>query len=499
MIQTLTVLIYPLILIGIGIWRTKRVQTHADFMVAGRSVPAWMLAGTLICTWVGSGTLFGGAGLAFRSGLSAMWFSVGAWVGLVAVYMMASRVRALAQYTVPDILEKRYNPASRFLGTVAILIAYTAIAAYQFRGGGWILSIVTDGVISPTTGMLITAGVIVVFTAVSGMFSIVSVDVINGVIITLSILIALPILVFSNGGPSAIAEGLDPELLTISGGHNVLWVIGVALPTFLFLFGESGMYQKFFSAKNARAARRSVFGMLAGIMVIETCIALLGITGRSIVPQLATETSVVGRAASETVILYLARHSLPDVLGAALLAAAVAIVLSTGSTMLLVASSNVTRDLYERFLRPKASDKDKLRVQRMAVVGLAIIGVLLLTRFESVLTMALYAYSVIGAALTPVLVAAFMWKRVTAQGATACLAGGLGTILGLVILSNLGLDLSFVMGDTVFDFASSDYVVIPGVMVSLFLLITVSLLTPRSDDAVIAPFLPSAHSSNPDD
>ena len=197
MIQTLTVLIYPLILIGIGIWRTKRVQTHADFMVAGRSVPAWMLAGTLICTWVGSGTLFGGAGLAFRSGLSAMWFSVGAWVGLVAVYMMASRVRALAQYTVPDILEKRYNPASRFLGTVAILIAYTAIAAYQFRGGGWILSIVTDGVISPTTGMLITAGVIVVFTAVSGMFSIVSVDVINGVIITLSILIALPILYYT--------------------------------------------------------------------------------------------------------------------------------------------------------------------------------------------------------------------------------------------------------------------------------------------------------------
>ena len=72
---------------------------------------------------------------------------------------------------------------------------------------------------------------------------------------------------------------LDPDMLTPTGGHNALWIIGVALPTFLFLFGESGMYQKFFSARDAGTARRSVVGMLAGIMVIEVCIALLAISG----------------------------------------------------------------------------------------------------------------------------------------------------------------------------------------------------------------------------
>lgn len=493
MLQTLTVLIYPLILIGVGIWRSRQVRSHADFMVAGRSVPAWMLAGTLICTWVGSGTLFGGAGLAFRSGLSALWFSMGAWIGLVAVYFMAPRVRALEQYTVPDLLEKRYGPVSRLLGTVAVLVAYTAIAAYQFRGGGWILAIVTDGAISPETGMYLTAAAIILFTAVSGMLSIVSVDVVNGIIIVVAIVLALPLIVTSGGGVAAVVAQLDPDMLTPTGGHNALWIIGVALPTFLFLFGESGMYQKFFSARDASTARRSVVGMLAGIMVVEVCIALLAISGRALFPDLATGTNIVGRAASETVILHLARYGLPDVLGAALLAAAVAIVLSTGSTMLLVASSNVSRDLYERFMRPDASDQAKLRVQRVSVLVLALIGILLLTRFESVLTMALYAYSVIGAALTPALVAAFTWRRVTAQGAAACLFGGLGTIVGLAALGSMGVDLSLTLGDTVFDFSSSDYVVVPGVLVSVSLLVAVSLITKPTDPDIRAAFMPESN------
>ena len=149
------VLIYPLILIGVSVWRSKGVQSHEDFAVAGRSVPVALLVGTLVCTWIGSGSLFGGAGLAYRSGISELWFSSGGWVGLIAAYFLAGRVRRIAQYTVPDLLEQRYNAAARLLGTLAIILAYVTIAAYQFRGGGWILSIVTDGAISPEMGMYI--------------------------------------------------------------------------------------------------------------------------------------------------------------------------------------------------------------------------------------------------------------------------------------------------------------------------------------------------------
>ena len=287
-------------------------------------------------------------------------------------------------------------------------------------------------------------------------------------------------------GPGGLA--LPAGHLTLMGGHNFLWEIGVAWPTFLLILGESGMYQKFFSAKNEHAARRAVIGMVLGIMVIETALALLAIVGRAAYPDLMVETSMVGRAASETIILYIARHGLPVMGGAVLLAAAIAIVLSTGNTFLLVPSTNVSRDIYQRFINPGATDRQKVNLQRVMVVIVGGIGLLLLTQFETVLSMALYAYSLVGASLTPALLAAFLWKRVTPQGGVACIAGGLSSIVGIAALNRLGVDFTLTLGGTQFDLAGSEYIVIPGVLVSVTLLVVVSLLTRPSPKEKWAPF-----------
>jgi SSS family solute:Na+ symporter/sodium/proline symporter len=482
------VLLYPLLLVGVSLWRSRSVKSHADFMVAGRSVPVVMLVGTLVCTWIGSGSLFGGAGLAYRTGVAELWFSSGAWVGLIVAFFIAGRVRRIAKYTVPDLLEQRYNAAARVLGTVAVILAYVTIAAYQFRGGGWILTIVTDGYISPTAGMYITAIVIVLFTALAGMVSIVTVDLFNGIIITLGVLLALPYMIFEVGGISEVLSKLPAGHTTPLGGHNVLWVLGVAMPTFLLILGESGMYQKFFSAKNENAARKAVIGMVVGIVVIETALALLAIVGRAAYPDLLEQTTAFGRAASETVILHIARNALPVFGGTILLASAIAIVLSTGNTFLLVPSTNVSRDIYERFVNPEASEAKKLALQRAFVAIFGGLGILLLTQFQTVLSMALYAYSLVGASLTPALLAAFLWKRVTPQGGVACIAGGLVTIIGMAMLARIGVDFTMTIGGTAFDFASSDYIVIPGVLMSIGLLVGVSLLTKPSPPEKWAPF-----------
>jgi solute:Na+ symporter, SSS family len=484
----LVVLLYPLILVGVSVWRSRSIKSHADFMVAGRSVPVVLLVGTLVCTWIGSGSLFGGSGLAYRVGLAELWFSFGGWLGLIVAFFLAPRVRRIAQYTVPDLLEQRYNTAARLLGTLAIILAYVTIAAYQFRGGGWILTIVTDGGISPETGMYIVCITIVLFTALAGMMSIVTVDILNGIVITLGILVALPFMIVAGGGLTQVLNTLPEGHLSIVGGHNPLWVFGVALPTFLLILGESGMYQKFFSAKSERAAKQAVVGMVAGIILIETALALLAIVGRAVYPDLGDQTSIVGRGASETVILYIARHGLPPLVGAVLLAAAIAIVLSTGNTFLLVPSTNVSRDIYERFVNPKATEQQKLNVQRFFIVVFGGLGLLLLTQFETVLAMALYAYSLVGASLTPALLAAFLWKRVTAEGGVACIAGGLGTILGIAVLSRLGVSFTMMFAGEPFDFADSSYIVIPGVLVSTTLLVAVSLMTQPSAPQKWAPF-----------
>jgi SSS family solute:Na+ symporter/sodium/proline symporter len=316
----------------------------------------------------------------------------------------------------------------------------------------------------------------------------VTVDLFNGIVITLGVLFALPYMVFQVGGVSEVLAALPDTHTTVLGGHNVLWVLGVAMPTFLLILGESGMYQKFFSAKDANAARKAVAGMVIGIVVIETALALLAIVGRAAYPDLAEGTNVVGRAASETVILFIAYQGLPALGGAILLASAVAIVLSTGNTFLLVPSTNVSRDVYERFINPQAEEQKKLNVQRAFVVIFGGLGLVLLTQFESVLAMALYAYSLVGASLTPALLAAFLWKRVTPQGGVACIAGGLGSILGIRLLARFGMSFTMTLSGTEFDFASSDYIVIPGVLFSMSLMIIVSLLTTPSPEAKWRPF-----------
>ncbi|HSD70435.1 MAG TPA: hypothetical protein VLB07_12820, partial [Woeseiaceae bacterium] len=176
MIYIVAVTIYVLALLGISIYKTRSVKSADDFMVAGRQVPIYILVATLVCTWIGSGSLFGTAGLTFRTGISELWFSAGAWLGILIVYLIAARVRRIAQYTLTDLLEKRYSQLAKVLGTITIIIAYMVIAGYQFKGGGRFISILSEGSITPETGMMFAAILIIGFTVLAGMVSIVSID-----------------------------------------------------------------------------------------------------------------------------------------------------------------------------------------------------------------------------------------------------------------------------------------------------------------------------------
>ncbi len=200
----IAVVIYVGFLIGIGIYKSRGVKTQDDFMVAGRRTSTWFLIGSLVSTWIGSGSLFGGAGLAFRTGFSQLWMSAGAWAGIIIVYFLAHRVRRISQYTVSDILEKRYNATARVLGTITIIIAYLTIAGYQFRGAGRLLNILLG--IDPLIGGAIACAIVIFFTVVAGMVSIMSIDLFNGIVKTLALFIALPLIVAAVGGMEQISS-----------------------------------------------------------------------------------------------------------------------------------------------------------------------------------------------------------------------------------------------------------------------------------------------------
>ena len=131
-----------LMLLVVSMSQLRGVKTKADYLLAGRSLPAFVLVFTLLSSWIGAGSLFAGAENAYRNGFAALWQPAGGWAGLLLIYFIAPRARKFAQYTIPDLLEARYNQTARVLGVIAILFAYTAIASYQLRRGGDILHLI---------------------------------------------------------------------------------------------------------------------------------------------------------------------------------------------------------------------------------------------------------------------------------------------------------------------------------------------------------------------
>jgi SSS family solute:Na+ symporter/sodium/proline symporter len=468
MLHSGVVLIYVLLLFGVAITKSRRIKTQDDFMVAGRHVPVLLLVGTLVSTWVGSGSLFGGAGLAFRNGFSQLWMSAGAWVGIAIVFFLAHRVRRIAQYTVPDILEKRYNQWARLLGTLAVIIAYMSIAGYQFRGGGRLLNIISEGAITPAWGALITCVVAIAFTLLAGMISIVAMDVFNGSVMLGSVLLALPFALHAAGGWSGVSGAIPPDHFAVFGSRDWVWAMGVFFPTFFLLLGESSIYQKFFSAESEKAARRAVIGMIIGVVLVETLLCAVAVVGSSLYWR---DPAFQQAAVTETIILKLAFSNLPGIIGALLLAGGVAIILSTANTFLMVPATNVTRDIYQRFINPAAGHATIIRFQRIAIAGLGLFALLLATQFQTILAMAFTAYTMVGAGITPALLAAFLWRRTTAAGGVASIAAGMSVTLAITIVNWISQRAS---GEP---FLETDYIVLPAAAASILALVIVSLLT----------------------
>ncbi|HXE81670.1 MAG TPA: sodium:solute symporter family protein [Vicinamibacterales bacterium] len=456
------VIAYLAFLLVISLYRSTTVRTGDDFLVAGRTLTASVLVFTLLATWIGSGSLFGGAGLGYRAGFPALWQSAGAWAGIALVYFLAGRVRRIARYTMPDILQIRYGPAARVLGTIVMVIAYTTIAAYQFRGGGRLLSLVAD--VDPATGALITAAFCIVFTSLAGMLSIAYLDIANGLMMALGVGLAVAFLVGDAGGIGAGLAQLRPEQVQLFGELH-WWRDALALffPTMLLLLGEANMYQKFFSARDEQAARRAVIGWILGTILIETLIVAVGVFGSVVVPGL----DVPG---SETIVMRVAVEHLPLVLGLMLTCGAAAIIVSTANSFLLAPASALMRDIYQPFVNPAATDRQVLLYTRLMVVLLGAAGLVALQFFPTILAMAIWAYTMYGAGVTPALLAALLWRRASRAGGVASIAVGMIVTFAWEIVGQP------------WDVPT----VYPAVMLSLAALIGVSLVTaaPAEDELV---------------
>jgi len=293
-----------------------------------------------------------------------------------------------------------------------------------------------------------------VFTALAGMASVAYLDLVIGCLVTGVVLYAAPSLLENVGGWAEVRRCLPGSRFQVLGELKLTQALGFTLPTMLLMIGNQGMYQKFFSARSERDARLAVAGWIVGTVVLETLIVTIAVIGSAkFHPENPREIIPVS-----------ARLGLGRLAGALLLGGIFAKIISTANNYLFSPASNIIHDIYNRFIDPKASEKRKLLVSRVVVVGLGVFAVLQAAHFESILRAALYAYTVYGAAVTPAVLAVFFWKRATSAGAIASIGAGTSITVAWNMAGIRFLD-----------------AVYPALLVSVASLVVVSLVTRQND------------------
>jgi SSS family solute:Na+ symporter len=410
----LVLISYLFAMMAVGALAARRSNTLDSFFLAGRSLRPALLTATLTATILGASSTMGMAGLGFREGLTGAWWLLSGTLGLLVLsFFLAERVRATGCYTLPELMGEEYDQRVRFGASALILVSWIGVIAAQIVASGKLLAVL----FGPSTEafMIASAAVFVLYTALGGQRSIVKTDAVQLLILLLGLFIvswrALPL-----AGPEILAKTSFPTSAA-RGGTDVLGLVLVVGSAYLV---GPDIYSRLFSAQNPTTARRSALAAALLLIPIAFVITGLGISARILFPGIGPEEALPALMA-ETL-----SPTGEGLVAAALLSA----LISSADTTLLTATSIFALDIYKT-ARPKASQRELMRVARGGTVLIGSLALLSALRLPEIIASLLAAYTVFAGGLIVPTLAGF-WRerlRLTPEGALAALLGGGGTAL----------------------------------------------------------------------
>ena len=379
-------------------------------------------------------------------------------IGIILLYFIAGKVRKSNKVTVPEIMGARYGQSASIISAVCVMLAYVGVLATQLKAAADILVLLcsSSGVeISRGLALVICTTIIVVITVGGGLVSVAYSDAISALIMIGGFFIAIPILISVANAQGAV---LPPEKTTLTGGMSGWELLGYFLPSLALMLGDQNMLQRFASAKNSTEAKKSNIGMFIGeILVIVSIIAVVTQAAR-LYPTLDTPSNVIFQVSVDY---------LPMAFGALIMCACMAFIVTTADSYLLSSATNLTNDIYVKYIRKDATDKQKMLVLRGTIVVFSVIAVALTLYFPTVLSLQMTAYTMYGAAITPAILFALFSKKVTpAAGIAGILVGGLATIVWTLMGTPYGIQCAIV-----------------AVPASVIAILVVSAVTPKGEAA----------------
>jgi len=325
-----------------------------------------------------------------------------------------------------------------------------------------------EPILTAKKATVIAALFIVAYTTLAGLMSLAYADILTGIIITVSMLIAFPLYWFKAGGWSGMeasfaAMGDRPLHMQFWGVYSKTELVNYLLPVFLLLLGDANQYQRIFASRDAKGAKSAVTTMIFVAVAIELLIIASAWVAASMTPDPEN---------GKYILIYAARHYMPLPLGCLFMVTVVAIIISTADSFLLVPATTFMKDVYLNFINPNASERRTVFLSRLLVVFFGVIAWIVSLMFaESTgfFQKALYAYTIYGSAITPSLVAAIVWKGATKAGAIASILSG-------IIVTLVWGEAAFIRNALPSAVSELD-AVLPAITISVLCLIVVSLLT----------------------
>ena len=466
--QAISMVIYFVAMIVIGLWAYQRTDDMDDYMLAGRNLGPLSTALSAGASDMSGWLLMGLPGAFYLSGMSTMWLPIGLTVGAWLNWRYtAPRLRTYTEVadnslTIPTFLSARLHDGSRLIqigAGVIILVFFTFYVSSGMVAGGRFFE-ASFGV-DYRLGMVLVAGITVLYTLVGGFLAVAYTDVVQGLMMVTA-LVAVPVAgLFRLGGPDSLISTineLDPGTWALWGASTSLMSIVSAAAWGLGYFGQPHIIVRFMALETpqqAKAGRRIGIGWMALACLGAAATALIGIaTYRRDTGQLPDR---------ETVFIALGQLLFHPFVAGFMLAAILAAIMSTISSQLLVSSSALVEDLYHAFNRKELGEKRSVLLGRVAVMIVSVVAALMAWQADdSILKLVSFAWAGFGASFGPVVLLALFWRRLTRWGALAGMTTG---AVVAAVWANLP--------GGIFDL----YELLPGFVANLIVTIVVSLST----------------------
>lgn len=476
---------YFLLMIAIGIYAWAKTRaTSEGYLLAGRGLGPAVTALSAGASDMSGWLLLGLPGALFASGLVEAWIAIGLTIGaglnwiIVAPRLREQTERLGDALTIPQFLANRFPESGTLLRVVSAIVIvgfFTVYTASGMVGGGKLFETAFAGAL-PIAGMsdymigiLVTAGIVLVYTSIGGFLAVSLTDFVQGLIM-MTALVIMPLVILFGTDPGTVAAAPPEGFFSLTQGATLVGIIS-ALTWGLGYFGQPHIIVRFMAidkVENVPTAR--AIGM--SWMVIS----LLGTMAVGLAGRAYADTHGLVIEDPETIFIVLAQILFHPAVTGFLYAALLAAIMSTISSQLLVSSSSLTEDFYRLFLRRNASEREAVNIGRLCVALVAAAALVIAADPESeVLGLVANAWAGFGAAFGPLILLALTWDRMTGAGAVAGLVTGAGVVAAWIAL---GWNKAFLGGPGLYE-------IVPGFFAALLAIVIVSRLSaPRASAAV---------------